>query len=73
MSTRQKVMMILVGLFLSYCIAMIIIITVNFREFGIKGAQKRAMLTAEIVRSGLTAHMVNVNCPHLSRPIPHFS
>ncbi len=59
MSTRQKVMLILVGLFISYCIAMIIIITVNFRDFGIKGAEKRAMLTAEIVRSGLTAHMVN--------------
>ncbi len=59
MSTRQKIMLTLVGLFISYCIAMIIIITVNFRDFGIKGAEKRAMLTAEIVRSGLTAHMVN--------------
>ncbi len=59
MSTRQKVMLILIGLFITYCVAMIIIITVNFREFGIKGAEKRAMLTAEIVRSGLTAHMVN--------------
>ncbi len=59
MSTRQKVTLILVGLALAFCIAMIVIVTINFREFGIKSAEKRAMLTAEIVRSGLTAHMVN--------------
>jgi len=38
---------------------MVVIISFNFRDFGIKSAEKRAMLTAEVVKSGLTAHMVN--------------
>ncbi len=59
MSTRQKVTLILLGLFLTFFVAMIIIITTNFRDFGIKSAEKRALLTAEIVKGGLTAHMVN--------------
>jgi diguanylate cyclase (GGDEF)-like protein len=38
---------------------MIIIVSLSFRNFGIDSAQKRAMLTAEVVKSGLTSHMVN--------------
>lgn len=38
---------------------MIIIVSLSFRNFGIESAQKRAMLTAEVVKSGLTSHMVN--------------
>ncbi len=59
MSTRQKVTFILIGLFLTFFITMVVLITINFRDFGIKSAEKRAMLTAEIVKGGLTAHMVN--------------
>jgi diguanylate cyclase (GGDEF)-like protein len=59
MSTRQKLTLILSGLFITFFIAMIIIISLNFRDFGVKSAEKRAMLTAEVVKSGLTAHMVN--------------
>lgn len=59
MSTRQKVTLILSGLFITFFIAMIVIISLNFRDFGVKSAEKRAMLTAEVVKSGLTAHMVN--------------
>ncbi|MCK4874906.1 MAG: GGDEF domain-containing protein, partial [Sulfurimonas sp.] len=59
MSTRQRVTLILSGLFLAFFIAMIIIIAFNFRDFGIKSAEKRALLTAEVVKSGLTSHMVN--------------
>lgn len=59
MSTRQKVTLILLGLFLTFFVAMIVIITTNFRSFGIHNAEKRALLTAEIVKGGLTAHMVN--------------
>ncbi len=59
MSTRQKITLILSGLFLVFFIAMIIIVSLSFRDFGIKSAEKRAMLTAEVVKSGLTAHMVN--------------
>lgn len=59
MSTRQKVTLILSGLFLIFFISMIIIVSLSFRNFGIESAEKRAMLTAEVVKSGLTAHMVN--------------
>jgi diguanylate cyclase (GGDEF)-like protein len=31
----------------------------NFRDYGLKSAEDKAKLTAEIVKSGLTAHMVN--------------
>ncbi len=59
MNSRQKVMLILIGLFLTFFISMIVIVTVNFREFGMHGAEKRGLLTAEVVKGGLTAHMVN--------------
>lgn len=59
MGTRQKITLILSGLFLLFFIAMVILISLNFRDFGVKSAEKRAMLTAEVVKSGLTAHMVN--------------
>ncbi|MDD3506597.1 MAG: GGDEF domain-containing protein [Sulfurimonas sp.] len=59
MSTRQKITLILSGLFLIFFISMIIIVSLSFRNFGIDSAQKRAMLTAEVVKSGLTSHMVN--------------
>lgn len=59
MNTRQKLALILSGLFLTFLISMVLIIAFNFRDFGIKSAEKRAMLTAEVVKSGLTAHMVN--------------
>lgn len=59
MSTRQKVTLTLSGLFLIFFISMIIIVSLSFRNFGIESAEKRAMLTAEVVKSGLTAHMVN--------------
>ncbi|MCK9453863.1 GGDEF domain-containing protein [Sulfurimonas sp.] len=59
MGTRQKITLILSGLFLVFFISMIIIVSLSFRNFGIESAQKRAMLTAEVVKSGLTSHMVN--------------
>lgn len=59
MSSRSKVLLILTALFLFYFFSMIYIIGHNFREHGLKSAQERANLTAEIVKSGLTAHMVN--------------
>ncbi|EDZ63016.1 diguanylate cyclase [Sulfurimonas gotlandica GD1] len=38
---------------------MIISTAVNFREYGVKTAENKANLTAEIVKIGLTSHMVN--------------
>ncbi len=59
MSTRQKLTLTLSMIFLVFLIIMVILITFNFRDSGIKSAEKKAMLTSEIVKSGLTSHMVN--------------
>lgn len=59
MGTRQKITLILLGLFLTFLISMVIVVSLNFRDFGIHSAEKRALLTAEVVKGGLTAHMVN--------------
>ena len=40
-------------------IATIINVSLNFREYSIKSAQEKAIMTAAIVKDGLTAHMVN--------------
>ncbi len=59
MNTRKKITLILVGAFVLLSMILMTSILLNFREFGIKSAQEKAHLTAEIVKNGLTAHMVN--------------
>ncbi len=59
MSTIQKLSLTLSLIFLIFLIVVTILVTFNFRDSGINSAQKRALLTAEVVKSGLTAHMVN--------------
>lgn len=59
MESRQKVITSLVVIFSLFFIAMIVVTTLNFRDYGLKTAQDRAELTAEIVKIGLTSHMVN--------------
>ena len=59
MESRQKVITGLVIVFSIFFISMIISTALNFREYGIKTAENKANLTAEIVKIGLTSHMVN--------------
>ena len=59
MGTRKKISLILLGLFLTFFVSMVLVIMINFREYGLASAEERAKLTAEIVKGGLTAHMVN--------------
>ena len=59
MESKQKVISSLLIIFVSFFIAMIISTLFNFRDYGLKSAEDKAKLTAEIVKSGLTAHMVN--------------
>ncbi len=59
MSTRKKITLILIGVFTLLSLVLMASILLNFREFGIKSAEEKAELTAEIVKSGLTSHMVN--------------
>lgn len=59
MESRQKVIISLIVLFTLFFIGMIVSTVFNFREYGIKSAESKAKLTSEIIKSGLTAHMVN--------------
>jgi two-component system, cell cycle response regulator len=59
MESRQKVIVSLVVIFIIFFISMIIATTINFRDYGINAAKDRANVTAEIVKIGLTSHMVN--------------
>ena len=59
MESRQKVIIALVIIFSIFFVLMIISTTLNFREYGIKTAENKATLTAEIVKIGLTSPMVN--------------
>lgn len=59
MESKQKVIVSLVTIFTLFFIAMIVSTIINFRDYGIKTAEDRASITAEMVKIGLTAHMVN--------------
>ena len=59
MESRQKVITSLILIFSLFFIGMIVSTILNFREYGIKTAENKASLTAEIVKIGLTSHMVN--------------
>lgn len=59
MESRQKVIISLIVLFTLFFIGIVVSTVFNFREYGIKSAEGKAKLTAEIIKSGLTAHMVN--------------
>jgi len=59
MESKQKVITSLVVLFALFFIGMVISTVFNFRAYGLKTAEEKASLTAEIIKTGLTAHMVN--------------
>ena len=59
MSSKQKVIISLVVLFVLFFISIISSTVINFRNYGLKTAQDKAELTAEIIKTGLTSHMVN--------------
>ncbi|MGM0519515.1 MAG: GGDEF domain-containing protein [Campylobacterota bacterium] len=59
MNSKQKVILSLTLILLVYFIAMGISTVKNFRDYGLDTAEKKAKLTAEVVKSGLTAHMIN--------------
>lgn len=59
MASKQKVITSLIVLFVLFFIGMIISTVFNFRTYGLKSAEDKASLTAEIIKTGLTAHMVN--------------
>ena len=57
--SKQKIIISLVVIFTIFFISIIVSTTVNFRDYGLKHAQEKAELTAEVLKTGLTSHMVN--------------
>lgn len=59
MSAKRKILTV-VGLTLStLTLIVVLIVTLNFRHYGIEAAIQKSHLTAELVRDALTTHMVN--------------
>jgi len=59
MQTKSKLLFIVTLMLLALGGATIINVSLNFRDYSIKGAVEKATMTAAIVKDGLTAHMVN--------------
>ncbi len=59
MSTNTKILLIVTFIFLGLVSATIVNVAINFREYAYNNAIEKSKMTAEIVRDGLTAHMVN--------------
>ncbi|SFV52323.1 GGDEF domain protein [hydrothermal vent metagenome] len=59
MQTKFKLLFIVTLMLLALGGATIINVSLNFRDYSIKGAIEKATMTAAVVKDGLTAHMVN--------------
>lgn len=59
MNTNRKILLIVAVMFIGLATATIINVAINFREYAYSNAIEKSKMTAEIVRDGLTAHMVN--------------
>ncbi|HEX5624013.1 MAG TPA: GGDEF domain-containing protein [Sulfuricurvum sp.] len=59
MNTNRKILFIVALMLIGLAIATITNVALNFREYGYNNAVEKSKMTAEIVRDGLTAHMVN--------------
>lgn len=59
MNTNRKILFIVALMLIGLAVATITNVALNFREYGYNNAIEKSKMTAEIVRDGLTAHMVN--------------
>ena len=59
MKTKSKISLVLFFIMTGMFIAMIINITINLRDYGIKGVNNKAYAVATVIKHGLTAHMIN--------------
>ncbi|MEA2073055.1 MAG: GGDEF domain-containing protein [Campylobacterota bacterium] len=59
MQTKSKLLFIVTLMLLALGGATIINVSLNFRDYSIKGAVEKATLTAKVVKDGLTAHMLS--------------
>ncbi len=59
MNTNKKILLIVALMLIGLAVATITNVALNFRDYGYNNAIEKSKMTAEIVRDGLTAHMVN--------------
>lgn len=59
MTTKSKLLLIVTFMLIGLGIATIVNISLNFREYSINSAVEKSQMAANIVKDGLTAHMVN--------------
>ncbi|MGE4397178.1 MAG: GGDEF domain-containing protein [Sulfurimonas sp.] len=59
MKTKSRLLLIVTVMLLGLTAATIVNISLNFREYSINSAVEKSQLAANIVKDGLTAHMVN--------------
>lgn len=59
MNTNKKILLIVALMLIGLAAATIINVAINFRDYAYNNAIEKSKMTAEIVRDGLTAHMVN--------------
>ncbi|MGD9969676.1 MAG: diguanylate cyclase [Sulfuricurvum sp.] len=59
MNTNRKILWIVALMLMGLAVATITNVALNFRDYGYNNAVEKSKMTAEIVRDGLTAHMVN--------------
>ncbi len=59
MTTKSRLLVIVTFMLLALTAATIINISLNFRDYSINSAVEKSQMAANIVKDGLTAHMVN--------------
>jgi len=59
MATKSKLLVIVTFMLLALTAATIVNISLNFRDYSINSAVEKSQMAANIVKDGLTAHMVN--------------
>jgi diguanylate cyclase (GGDEF)-like protein len=59
MTTKSRLLLTVTIMLIGLTIATIANVSLNFRDYSLKGAVEKAHMTSNIVKDGLTAHMVN--------------
>jgi len=59
MKTKYRLLFIVTVMLIAVGTATTVNVALNFRDYSIKGAKEKAKMIAEVVKDGLTAHMVN--------------
>ncbi len=59
MSMKQKILSRIALMIIASTVAVILIVLFNFRSYGINAATDKAEIVSELVKNGLTSHMIN--------------